>query len=477
MTPASVYDAELTVACAGLELVALTPSALGLPQPQPREADGRGVFDRFGNLNRFGLSEDDRADVVLIESHWYRLVAELYPERIDEVMRNLERRSDLLVGLDADSFALGFPPAALERLAVVIKFDGLYRDRELYNYFVGPRYPGAIWTEKLRPRESRYRAGDLDKLRLSVPCFMKELPVIRRAARARRSQAAGATGKSLSMPGRIGRNLGEALLVRAFGFASGRRRPLEVHRLVGPTHPQRLEAVRLLEGFSGEQGIVMHGVERAEEPPEETATPDAEDDDIVPYSMATWPARSVREWIDASSALLASAKHPGPRQSVLLGELLDLLGGAAEQTREWRTLLTSVSSSAREPVSRLRFLRDLRLHQVAVAPTGYGELTYRHGEVLMTGAVLVCQDLSHVEMMFPFRDHENVVFCRPDLSDLRSSVEELLRDQGLRRRIAREGRRSYTAWAARWREHLHDGIEAHIRKALGGQSGSRGIAP
>jgi hypothetical protein len=192
--------------------------------------------------------------------------------------------------------------------------------------------------------------------------------------------------------------------------------------------------------------------------------------------MAPWPARSVREWIDASSTLLTSAKRPGSGQSVLLGELLDLLTGAAEQTREWNTLLTSANAFAREPVSRRRFLRDLRLHQVAVAPTGYGELTYRHGEALMTGAALVCQDLRHVETMFPFRDRENVVFCRPDLSDLRSSVEELLRDEDLRRRVGREGRRSYAAWAARWREHLYDGIEAHIRNALGAPSGSRATA-
>jgi hypothetical protein len=85
-------------------------------------------------------------------------------------------------------------------------------------------------------------------------------------------------------------------------------------------------------------------------------------------------------------------------------------------------------------VSRLRYLLELRLHQVAVAPTGYGELTYRHGEALMIGAALVCQDLSHVEMMFPFADRENVAFCRPDLSDLRSTVEGLVRDEDQRRR-------------------------------------------
>jgi hypothetical protein len=240
--PGSLYDAELTLACPGLELVALTPSAVGLTGRQTAVGKGRGAFDPLENVNPFALPEDDAADVVLIESHSYRLAAARHPERIGDAMRNLERRASLLVGLDADQFALGFPPSTLERLGVVIEFDGVYRDRDLYNYFVGCRYPGANWTEMLRPSPARYRAGDLDKVRLSVPCFMRDLPVIRRAARARLSRATGPNGTSMSKTQRIGRDLGEALLVRAFGLASCRGRPLEVNCLVAPTHPQRIDA-------------------------------------------------------------------------------------------------------------------------------------------------------------------------------------------------------------------------------------------
>jgi hypothetical protein len=436
--PASLYDAELSLACPGLELVVLTPSAVGLTNRQTAVGKGRGAFDQLESVNPFALPEDDRADVVLIESHWYRLAAARHPDRVGEAIRNLERRADCLIGLDADQFALGFPPSTLERLSVVIEFDGVYRDRELYNYFVGCRYPGANWTEKLRPRPARYRVRDLDKLRLSVPCFMRDLPVIRRAARARLGRAAPASGKWMSRAERIGRNLGETLLVRAFGLATRRGRPLEVNCLVAPTHPQRIDAVRLLEGFSGKRGILMLGAEHepeTEADATETGTAEDDGDDDMPHYYM--------EWIEASSPRLTAAK-----------------------LREWHALLISAKPFAHEPVSRLRYLLELRRHQVAVAPTGYGELTYRHGEALMTGTALVCQDLSHVEMMFPFADRENVAFCRPDLSDLRSTVEELIRDKDERQRIARQGRRTYTAWAARWRGHLYDGIERHIRDAL-----------
>lgn len=68
--------------------------------------------------------------------------------------------------------------------------------------------------------------------------------------------------------------------------------------------------------------------------------------------------------------------------------------------------------------------------------------------------------------MFPFRPDENVVFCRHDLTDLRPRVQELLDDEGLRRRIAGQGRRSFASWASRWRSHLDTGIVAHIRETV-----------
>jgi hypothetical protein len=435
--PGSLYDAELTLACPGRELVALKPAAVGLTNRQTAVGNGPGAFDPLENANPFALPEDHGTDVVLIESHWYRLAAGRHPERIGEAMRNLERRANLLVGLDANQFALGFPPSALERLGIVIEFDGVYRDRDLYNHFVGCRYPGANWTEELRPRPARYRARDLDKLRLSVPCFMRDLPVIRRAARARLSRVAGANGKSMSRRKRIGRDLGEAALVRAFGLPTGRGRPLEVNCLVAPTHPQSIDAVRLLEGFSGKRGILTYWVERElEAAAEETEAGGGQDDEQGRQSP-------LLHGVDRGV-------EPAPR--------LSEAQGVARASRLRETLRPGTGEPTALPAG-------VAPPAVAVAPTGYGELTYPHGEALMTGAALVCQDLSHVEMMFPFADRENVAFCRPDLSDLRSAGEELVRDEVGRRRIAQEGRRTYTAWTARWREHL---LRRHLAAHPGG---------
>jgi hypothetical protein len=121
----------------------------------------------------------------------------------------------------------------------------------------------------------------------------------------------------------------------------------------------------------------------------------------------------------------------------------------------------------RSRVGRLRYELDLRRHEVVVAPAGYGELTYRHAEAWRSGAALVCQNLSHVEMQLPIRDHHNAVFCRPDLRDLRSQVEALLQDDEMRSSVANEGRRSFTAWSRGWRDHVYAGLEGPVRQTVG----------
>jgi hypothetical protein len=361
--------------------------------------------------NPFGLPEVDRADVVLVTSSWHGWLTSHHPERADEVLGALERRADVIVGLDGNRVVLDFPPSALERFVTVIKPAGIYRDRDLYNYVVAPEYPGGNWTEKLRPRRPRYRDADLDKLRLSLPYFFATVPAIRRRSRAVKTVEESTTRRGTTRAKRLGRDLGEALLLRAIGVGGGHGRPLEVHCLTSLTHVQRIEALRLLEGFSGTRGIV-------------STRPDAKISGTR-FGFSSLPPE-VRDELDASARPFS-----------------------------------------RERVGRLRFTLGLRRHRVGVSPVGQGEFSNRHGEVLSSGAALVCQDLSHLEVMFPFKDRVNVAFCRHDLSDLRSTVEELLRDEGLRKRIGRAGRSSFMTWAAEWRAHLYNGIEAHIREALG----------
>ena len=394
------YAAAITLVCPGLECVALPAAATGLAEAH----------------NPYALPVDDRAEAILVDRSWYKWLGEQHRDRIPAVMAKLERKADVVIGMDgSDEFELGFPPEAIDRFATVIKFQGLYRDRDLHNYLVGLWDPGANWTRKERRRSPAYRSDQLEKLRLSVPCFMLDLPAVRRANRRRESgAAAGTIGRRMSAPERIGRNAVEGLIPPALTMAGAPPRSHDVHLMASLTHVQRLDALDLLAGFSGRRGIVQ---------------------------------------------------KPGT-----LGTTLELVAGTGRNyplpDAVRQELRVRVEPYACDPLGRLRFLLDLCRHKVGVAPTGFGEITNRHREVLACGAALVCQDLSHVEIMFPFRDRENVVFCRPDLSDLRPKVEELLADDEQRKRIAREGKRTLTDWSSRWREHLDAGIEAHIREAL-----------
>ena len=381
--------------CPGLEFVTLAPSSLGL-----RDAP-----------NLFVLPEDDRADVTLITANWYDWLRWEHPTRVGDVMRRIESHSDVTVGFDGyDMLDLRLPPAVVERLALVIKAQGLYRDRDFYNYQVGARYPGANWTEKVSPYPVRYRDRDLEKLRLSIPCFLIEQPPLRRRLRANESGPSRLLSRRMSRSERILRDLADVVLDRLIALSALGPRRRDVHCLGALTHVQRVEVMQILEPFAGTRGFT-HLME------------------VV-----------------------------GGNAGVLLPDL------SPELRRE---LADALSRYHHPKISRARFLLDLTRHQVVVSPTGDGEICFRHGEALRAGAALVCQDLSHVEMMFPLSHEENAVFCRPDLSDLAVTVERLLADGRLRRRVARQGRRDFLAWASDWRSHLLNGIENHVREALG----------
>ena len=360
--------------------------------------------------NPFGLPLVDQADVVLMTTYFHRWLRRTHPDGIDEVFDRLERLAPVVAGLDGvDEFALYFPPALMERFTLVLKTNGLYRDRELYNYRVGALAPGGRWTEKVEPLPERYSPLALSKLRLSMPLFMRvTLLPVRRQARRREAQTSVFTSRTMTTAEIYARNVADWLVDSARSHAPITHRHQGVHCVGGLTHVQRLETVQRLADFSGTKGI--------------TSIPT----DVAGVDFSSPPPDDIRARLEREVALFAS-----PR------------------------------------VGRMRFQLSLARHKVGVAPTGYGELTYRHGEVLQAGAALVCQSLAHVEMQFPFKDDFNVVFCRPDLADLAERVRELLSDDERRLRIARNGRRSLLDWNSRWREYFYRGIEWPLREALG----------
>lgn len=331
------WAAALTLACDDLEFVTLSRLTLQLPDAP----------------NPFGLTEVDQADVILLTSYWHRWLTTTHPDLVGNTMRVLERSADAIVGLDGtDYFELGFDPTTLARVASVLKFQGVFRDRDLYNYDVGPWHPGAIWSQKRRPKQLPYRAEDLEKIRLSVPCLMLDLPGLLRTARTYESGATSTIGYSMSRTQREVRNAAEELLSAAMRIAPIRSRPLEVQCLATLTHVQRLEAIRRLEGFSGTRGVdripaTVAGME--------DLAAGAEDDEarraLVAEAIRHWHPRLGRSGTSRTCADTASWwRQPGTASWV------NATAGRSVPARRWSARISATSRSCSRSVpTRMSF--------------------------------------------------------------------------------------------------------------------------
>lgn len=105
---------------------------------------------------------------------------------------------------------------------------------------------------------------------------------------------------------------------------------------------------------------------------------------------------------------------------------------AAVEALEGLTVVTGTG------IGHHRFLAELAQSKICFSPFGYGEVCWRDFEAVMCGAVLLKQDMSHVETEPDiFLPDETYVPVKWDLSDLNEKVRWLLEDDAARARIAR----------------------------------------
>lgn len=381
---------EFLFACPGIELYSMSEEVLGLKDPS----------------NPFGLPPIDRPDLVLVSADWVRRLNTRPDSSSDTVFSRIRSRCAGIVGIDGhDAFGLWMPPNGLEQCDLLLKAQGIYRDRDLYNYKVGSFYPGTDWTGKSRRLPHSFTPACLDKIRLSAPCFLAITPPIRARVRARKIRM-GIAQRSLRRAGDFASTV-EASVLRALT-----RPRATAHCLVSLTHISRLDLLVSLResGVSGDIGVAS----------------------LTPHIWGT--------------------------------ERLDALAGA-EELEGLRSRIER-HGLFRAPLSRYQFRRSIAAHKTVLAPPGYGELTLRHGDALDQGRALVCPDLSHIEIMFRFEDGRNVLFCRPDFSDvipLLASVEEGRTDY---QSIASRGRADWESWTKDVDGLLRYGILDHLREVL-----------
>jgi hypothetical protein len=111
------------------------------------------------------------------------------------------------------------------------------------------------------------------------------------------------------------------------------------------------------------------------------------------------------------------------------------------------TALKGVSLVRGTGVHQAQFLAEMRHSKVCLSPFGYGEVCWRDYEAVLTGAVLIKPDMSHVatdpDIFVPWETYAPVAW---DLSDFPDVLHRLLGDEPLRRRITTQAFETLRKW-------------------------------
>lgn len=107
----------------------------------------------------------------------------------------------------------------------------------------------------------------------------------------------------------------------------------------------------------------------------------------------------------------------------------------AEQTVKGLGKFKIVSGPGVKPRA---FMKEMRDSKICFSPFGYGELCWRDVEAIITGAVMIKPDMSHLQTEPNlYIDGETYIACRWDFADLEEKIADLLADDDKRHRIAK----------------------------------------
>jgi hypothetical protein len=112
--------------------------------------------------------------------------------------------------------------------------------------------------------------------------------------------------------------------------------------------------------------------------------------------------------------------------------------------------------------SRRQYLDELKNSLTTVSPFGFGEPCYRDFEAILAGSALIKPSMDHLET-FPdvYRPWSTYVPVRWDFTDFAEHFNKLIGDDDLRRNIASNAQKIYTAQL-----RDHNRFCAHLQKIL-----------
>lgn len=346
----------------------------------------------------YGLSSIRSGEVVVISSSWLAYLRQLGINVISQVLCPLRERFERIVGIDhADPFLLCLPDEEVSLMDVVLKVNGVYNDPDFNNYIVGAPTADGKWAEKSEPREQSCQPANLRKMIPSIPCFLGITPELR--VKTRRYYCKSAVR-------RVGRSIGDHLLARLPRALKANSPPHStVHFFASLTHVQRVVAVEKLK-----------------------------------RSSLCWKGglTSIPQYITGFKGTGMANLSP-------------------EEQRSLKARL-SVENMLTEPLNRFHYQKIMADCKAVLSITGYGELCFRMAEAWANRRVLVCQDLSHARTLFPFQASRNVVYCRPDLSDLIEILEDIECNFSRYIDVAEQGYQDWLEWSQQSDHILQQGF-------------------
>jgi hypothetical protein len=141
-------------------------------------------IDKVYNPNPYNLPQLDNIDSILLTSSWANNLFKKDTNLFEKTLKYLAKKQVKIIGLEGTAtFALQMPALAFPYLSCLIKPQGVYKDKDLYNYKVGTEYYGANWDKKKKSKEFQLSNKDLDKIKLGPPCFISVHPEIRKRIR------------------------------------------------------------------------------------------------------------------------------------------------------------------------------------------------------------------------------------------------------------------------------------------------------
>lgn len=95
-------------------------------------------------------------------------------------------------------------------------------------------------------------------------------------------------------------------------------------------------------------------------------------------------------------------------------------------------------------LSRKKYFRELSKSKIVVSPFGFGEICYRDYETLLSGAILLKPDMSHIDT-WPalYKSGTTIRTHRWDLQDFEEVIEDTLGDYSNYQDIAQNGQQLY----------------------------------